>query len=151
MSHLSRKMGLFAPWFVVITALSISGCGPKYANEKAVYKIQGTVIVDGIPVPDIQVAFHDVAGPDNKQPTYPQGFTNAEGKLRISTYAEGDGAPAGEYKVTFKWQEYNLISRSFGGEDKLKKRYADPKTTPITIKLGEGQPNDLGTVQLTTK
>jgi 5-hydroxyisourate hydrolase-like protein (transthyretin family) len=109
------------------------------------------VTVDGKPQAGIQVALHDVAGLDTKQPTYPQGFTDEQGKVRISTYADGDGAPAGDYKVTFVWQEYNLVSRSYTGDDKLRKRWADPKTTPISIKLGEGQPNDLGQVQLSTK
>jgi hypothetical protein len=131
--------------------LSSWGCGPKYPNEKAVYKIQGSVSVDGAAVPEIQVAMHPETPSNAKPPTFPQGFTDAEGKLRISTYAEGDGAPAGDYKVTFIHQEYNIMSRNFSGPDKLKKKYADPKTTPFSISIGEGKPNDLGKIELTTK
>lgn len=128
------------------------GCGPKRnANEKQVFKIKGTVTVDGKPVPEIQVALHDKAGPDNKQPTYPQGFTDADGNIQISTYAQGDGAPAGDYNVTFSWQVLNVMSRSYSGPDKLNKKYSDPKTTPFSLTLGEGKPNDLGPVELTTK
>ena len=132
--------------------LATAGCGEKkYPNEKQVFKIKGFVTVDGKPVPEIQVGLHDKAGPDNKQPTFPQGFTDANGNIRISTYEEGDGAPAGDYSVTFAWQELNLMSRSYGGPDKLNKKYSDPKNTPFSITLGEGQPNDLGNVELTTK
>ena len=136
---------------MVLLAIAITGCGGKRSNEKQVFKIKGTVKVDGQPVGEIQVALHDTAGLDNKQPTYPQGFTDAEGNIRISTYTEGDGAPAGEYKVTFVWKQYNVMSRSFDGPDKLHNKYADPKTTPFTLSLGEGKPNDLGTVELTAK
>ncbi len=132
--------------------LATVGCGGnKYPNEKQVFKIKGTVTVDGKPVEGIQVALHDKAGPDNQQPTYPQGFTDADGNIRISTYVEGDGAPAGDYAVTFAWQEFNLMSRSYSGPDKLNKKYSDPKKTPFSVSLGEGKPNDLGNVELTTK
>ncbi len=93
---------------------------------------------------DIQVELHDKAGPDDKRPTYPQGFTDETGNIRISTYAEGDGAPAGDYNVTFAWQEFNLMSRAFDGPDKVNKKYSDPKTTPFSVTLGDGQSNDLG-------
>lgn len=136
---------------IVTWLVGLVGCGPKYPNEKPVFKVLGTVTVDGAPVPEIQVGFHPVAGPDATHPTYPQGFTDAEGKIRISTYAEGDGAPEGEYKVTFVLQEYNVLGRNFSGPDKLQKKYADPKKTPFSINLGAGKPNDLGKVELTTK
>lgn len=151
MHHLALTVRRLSLCGVVVIACGLLGCGESHPNEKQAYKVKGTVTVDGKPTADIQIAFHDVVGPDNKQPTYPQGFTDAEGHLRVSTYADGDGAPAGEYKVTFAWQEYNLMARSFSGPDKLKNRYSDPKTTPITLKVGPDQTNDLGNVELTTK
>jgi hypothetical protein len=138
---------------ITLSVLSLlnAGCGSGNSNEKPVFEIKGRVMVDGKPVEQIQVALHDKAGPDSKQPTYPQGFTDAAGNIRISTYADGDGAPAGEYNVTFSWQEFNLMSRSFSGPDKLNKKYSDPKTTSFSLSLGAGKPNDMGTVELTTK
>ena len=142
----------FATATMAAFVLTTIGCSEKkYPNEKQVFKIKGTVTVDGTPTADIQVALHDKAGPDDKQPTYPQGFTDAEGNIRISTYEEGDGAPAGDYAVTFALQEFNLMSRAYGGPDKLNKKYSDPKTTPFSVSLGDGKPNDLGPVELTTK
>ncbi len=138
-------------WICALLVANLVGCGPKYPNEKEVFKITGKVTVDGKPVPEVQISFHDVRGVDTKQPTYPQGFTDAEGNIRVSTYADGDGAPAGEYKVTFLLQEYNLISRSYGGPDKLNGKYKDPQKTPISITIAKGEKNDLGLVELTTK
>jgi len=139
---------LIATGFLVI---SFAGCGPRYLNEKQVYKVQGTVTVDGSPVGEIQVALHPVDPTAGNQTTFPQGFTDPEGKIRISTYEDGDGAPAGEYKVTFVLQEYNVLGRSYSGPDKLQKKYSDPKTSPFSLSLGEGKSNDLGNVELTTK
>ena len=136
--------------FAVLLATAV-GCDDPYADEKPVFKITGTVNVDGKPLEGIQIALHDVAGPDNAKPTYPQGFTQADGKVLISTYSEGDGAPPGEYKVTFVHQEYNVMARSYSGPDKFNKKYADAKSTPFTLKVGKGEKNDLGTVELTTK
>jgi len=138
---------------ITLSFLSLlnAGCGGGNLNEKQVFEIKGTVMVDGKPADQIQVALHDKAGLDTKQPTYPQGFTDESGKIRISTYVDGDGAPAGEYNVTFSWQEFNLMSRSYTGPDKLNSKYSDPKTTTLSLSLGAGKPNDLGTVELTTK
>ena len=151
MCRRNRIVHLIALSTAGILAFAAAGCGEKHLNEKQVFKIKGTVKVDGNPVPDIQVALHAKAGPDDKQPTYPQGFTDAEGHIRISTYEDGDGAPEGEYNLTFVWQEFNLLSRSYGGPDKLNKKYADPKNSPFNVVLAEGRPNDIGTVELTTK
>lgn len=127
------------------------GCSDPYANEKECYKIVGTITVDGKPVSGIQLMLHSSAGVDQKQPAFPQGQTNAEGKVTFSTYAEGDGAPAGEYKMTASLQDFNPMSRGFTGPDKLKKKYSDPAKTELTIKVTNKAPNDIGTIDLKTK
>lgn len=148
----NRNLHLLA-WAVAGSSLlAATGCPAKNnSNEKQVFKIKGTVLVDGTPTPGIQIALHDKAGLDKQQPTVPQGFTDENGDIQISTYEAGDGAPAGEYSVTFTWQEFNLMSRGYGGPDKLNKKYSDPKQTPFSVTLGPDQPNDLGKVELTTK
>lgn len=152
MQSRNLSLQLLAVAVLGTSLVAATGCPAKIdRNEKQVFKIKGTVTVDGVPTPDIQVALHDKAGLDTKQPTFPQGFTDADGKIRVSTYEEGDGAPAGDYNVTFALQEFNLVARSYGGPDKLKKKYSDPKQTPFSITLGPDQPNDLGNVELTTK
>ncbi len=148
----TRNLHLLA-WAVAgMTLLAATGCPAKNnSNEKQVFKIKGTVTVDGTPTPGIQIALHDKAGLDKQQPTFPQGFTDDNGNIRISTYEDGDGAPAGDYNVTFALQEFNLVARAYAGPDKLNKKYSDPKKTPFSVTLGPGQPNDLGKVELTTK
>jgi 5-hydroxyisourate hydrolase-like protein (transthyretin family) len=138
-----------AAW--ALTCLALAGCSDPYANEKKCYKIVGTITVDGKPASGLQLSLHSTSGVDQTQPTFPQGQTDAEGKVKFSTYADGDGAPPGEYKVTASWQEFNPISRGFSGPDKLKKKYSDPAKTTVTIKVTDKSPNDIGTIDLTTK
>jgi hypothetical protein len=107
--------------------------------------------VDGKPVGLIKVTVHDVQGVNTEHPTFPTTYTDDEGKFSLSTYESGDGVPAGEYVVCFYWGEYNLMSRDYGGKDKLGNRYLDPKTCPIRVKVEEGKPADMGTIELSTK
>lgn len=137
-------------FFVCLMCLLV-GCAKKYPDEKAVYPITGVVTVDGVPQEGLQFKLHDEAGPDPAKPTFPSGFSGADGKLSISTYADGDGASAGTYKVTILWQEFNPLSMSFGGPDKLNGRYGDAATAEIKWTITESKMNDMGTIALTTK
>lgn len=127
------------------------GCQSQYPDEKPVYKISGTVLVDGQPAEGVQITLHDDAGVDTSDPTFSSGFTDANGKVVISTHAQGDGAPAGNYRVTLMWGQVNPLSMNYGGPDKLQGRYSDAKTTPFTLQVSAEGPNDLGSVELTTK
>jgi hypothetical protein len=136
---------------LTLLLLAFVGCEKKYPDEKPVDPVTGTVLVDGTPQEGIQVTLHDDAGPDPSKPTYSTGYTDASGKLVISTYATGDGAPAGNYHPTFLWGQVNPISMSYGGPDKLKGRYSDASKSDIVLQVSERGPNDLGVVELTTK
>jgi hypothetical protein len=49
------------------------------------------------------------------------------------------------------WGELNLFSMQYGGPDKLKGRYNDPKKSQIRCKVEKGKPADLGRIELSTK
>jgi len=136
---------------LAIALLVIAGCQKKYPDEQPVYPISGIVWVDGVPQEGIQVRLHRDEGADQSKPVFPAGFTDNQGNLVISTYANGDGAPAGSYHVTFMWGQINPLSMSYEGPDKLSGRYADPKKSTIVINVSEDAANDLGTVELTAK
>jgi len=137
-------------FFVCLVCLFV-GCAKKNTDEKAVYPITGVVTVDGVPQDGLQFKLHNDAEPDPTKPTFSSGYSGPEGKVSVSTYADGDGAPAGAYKVTILWQEFNPLSMSFGGPDKLKGRYGDAATTEIEWTITESKMNDMGTIALTTK
>ena len=47
-------------------------------------------------------------------------LTDQDRVFSVNTYESGDGAPEGDYTVTFMWGQYNLACGSYGGPDKLK-------------------------------
>ncbi|MBL8811663.1 MAG: carboxypeptidase regulatory-like domain-containing protein [Planctomycetaceae bacterium] len=139
---------------VLMLALSIcvAGCGGEEPFRKQTYPVVGKVTVDGKPPGSaIQIECHPVGGMDAQHPTVSQTESDPDGNFKISTYAAGDGVPAGDYTLTFTWLEFNIMSRSYGGPDKLNGKYSDPKTSEIKITVKEGSETNLNTIELKTK
>jgi hypothetical protein len=140
-------------WIVVLVILFV-GCEKKRGDRKETTRVTGQVYVDGVPVPakePLKILCHNVAGMDKEQPYVSQALTGEDGKFEISTYEKGDGIPAGEYVLTFMWGKMNFFSNSYGGPDKLKGRYKDPKKSEHRLTVEAGKPTDLGRIDLKTK
>jgi 5-hydroxyisourate hydrolase-like protein (transthyretin family) len=136
---------------VVCVCLSITSCSKTDPNRKVTVPVSGEVYVDGQPAARLQVQCHPLEGMDKEQPTITQAITGDDGKFQLATYEAGDGAPLGEYKLTFAWQDFSVIAASFSGPDKLMGRYNDPKSSEVTLTVEEGAPIDLGRIELSTK
>ena len=133
--RLGRRLGL-----VVLAAavLVLPSCGKR---RKTCYPVRGTVLVNGKPAKDLVIVFNpkDESGEERLAPT---GQTDAAGGFRLSTYDTDDGAPAGDYVVTFTWREASgLLKNQFDGPDRLKGRYNDPKKAefPVTVEKGAAE------------
>jgi hypothetical protein len=143
-----RNVGIV---MVCLLSLLILGCGRKGPPRKQTFPVKGKVLVDGKePGSSVQIECHSTGPVDTKMHTFSQANTNPDGTFEIATYSSGDGVPVGEYKLVFSWQEFNLMSRSYGGPDKLNKRYNNPEKSEITFKVVD-KPVDLGEIKLTTK
>lgn len=135
----------------LIMLMLTAGCAEK-PYRKPTFPVIGKVVVDGAaPGSEIQIGCHPTGPMDTDHPTFSQSATDADGNFSISTYISGDGVPAGEYTLTFSWQEFNVISRNYSGPDKLNGRYSDPAKSEIKITVAEGKQLDLKTIELTTK
>ncbi|GIW99665.1 MAG: hypothetical protein KatS3mg111_2998 [Pirellulaceae bacterium] len=135
---------------LLIGLLILVGCNSRNPNWKETVPVTGQILVDGQPAEGVHVDFHPVAGMDQAQPTQTKAMTDKEGKFAASTYVLGDGAPPGEYTLTFSWPKLNTLSMAFEG-DKLKGRYAKPESSQYKITVESGKPVDMGTIELTTK
>jgi len=133
------------------TCLSTASCQKTDPNRKETIPVCGEVYVDGQPAAMLQIQCHPVEGMDTQQPTITQAVTDQEGKFQLATYEAGDGAPVGEYKLTFVWQNFSAVAASYSGPDKLKKRYADPGKSPFPLRVEKGKQVDLGRIELSTK
>ena len=134
----------------VLVALALAALCPACAKigRKPVYPVRGQVLVKGRPAAQAQVTFHPVeyAGPEAVRPV---GHVDAQGRFRLTTYAEGDGAPEGEYRVTVQWF---LATRARGGDDYqsvnyLPARYARAETSGLRATVTRGE-NNLPTIDL---
>jgi hypothetical protein len=125
----------------------------KVPDQRPLYPVKGEVTVDGKPVADVRVNCTDVKDVDRKELTGLSATTKEDGKFEVSTYYPGDGAPEGEYVVTFSWDGRPAAGRPGGrpGPDKLNNRYSDPKKSQVRFKVEKGKPTDLGKIELTTE
>lgn len=146
-------MKLLNLFTLTVTLLSLSGCGgAEEPFTKETFPVKGKITIDGNPPGSpVQVNCHPLGEIDKEHPTVSGCNTTEDGAFEISTYTSGDGMPEGDYALTFAWQKFNTFSRSFGGPDKLKKRYSNPKKSEITFSVKPGEPVDLGVIELKTK
>jgi len=133
-----------------MAALVVSACKEETGFRKETFPLTGEVYVDGKPASGVQVTLHDVKGMDREHPTASQAMTDENGKFAVSTYELSDGVPEGEYVLTFMWGEMNLLSMQYGGPDKLKGRYSDPKKSTQRVQVQKGTPPNVGRIELTT-
>ena len=133
---LSTMIGrsLSAAACLALAALS-AGCGP---GQKPVVPVRGEVLVDGRPAVHALVTFHPVTT-DGRTTVQPIGSVDDSGHFTLTSYASGDGAPEGEYRVTVAW----FLSSGQPGDDSpptnyLPGRYARPDTTPLHAVVRKG-------------
>lgn len=127
------------------------GCSDTDPNRKVTVPVRGEIYVDGNPADKVQVLANPDGGMDLQQPTLTQATTLEDGSFELSTYAYGDGAPIGSYKLTFTWQNYSPMAGSFQGPDKLKGTYSDPESAEFSLVIEKSSKAvDLGRINLST-
>jgi hypothetical protein len=136
--------------FALLVALlaTLPSCGN---SRKACHRVTGELFVDGKPAVDAFIYLHPVDGSEDPKAVRPFGQADENGAFALSSYVTGDGAPAGEYIVTFDWPERSgMFKQNFDGPDRLKGKYRDPKTSQFQLTI-EKKENQLPRYDLTTK
>jgi hypothetical protein len=126
-----------APWAAL--GLALAGC--SRSDRIPVYPVHGKVRVGGEPAAEAFVEFHPAEG--NPAPAWIVGQVDGEGNFALSTYVSGDGAPEGEYIVTITWKKRGGPLNEFSGPDRLKGRYADPKTSKLRFRVEKKSLNEV--------
>lgn len=91
---------------VAIVWASIS-FGRKDDGRLKVYPVTGRVTVDGKGPDGAMVVLHPVL-PSNS--ARPKATVKPDGTFTLMTYAPGDGAPEGEYKLTIVWHQLTEVN-----------------------------------------
>jgi hypothetical protein len=79
----------------------------------------------------------------------PIAHSDVNGQFIVTTFRQGDGAPAGEYRVTVELRGLRQVGEEpvRDGPNELPPQYAAPASTPLRIQIQPGE-NDLGRLEL---
>ena len=120
--------------FVLLLAMiPFCGCNPRDPKQPATYKVTGKVTYQGNPLEGAEVIFMT-----EKSPRPGRGTTNKDGEFVLSTYGAGDGAMAGQHRVTVtKWEIPEFAKRNFkdSGEGDRERAKAIAEGLPTDPKL----------------
>ena len=156
------KILIKSTFCLILLLCAVSGCGQSGAKGRVkVYKVTGKVTFLGSPLIGAMVSF----SPQSDQPAA-IGRTNDTGSFTLTTYAAGDGAAAGDFKVLimmldagdsggqgkeaahFKDQSSYVATDSHaatkGGKSSgnvLPAKYGDPKQSTLTAKVDPTKAN----------
>jgi len=77
----------------------------------------------------------------------PVAHANEGGFFDLTTYEEGDGAPAGQYAVTVEWRRPARAEDNAPPANQLPARYSRPDSTPLHVRIDAGT-NELPPLEL---
>ena len=127
---------IYLAGLICVTAI---GCNSHRGpwETRPVFPVEGQVLIQGKAEEGVEVTFRST---DSTQQSRPHAVTDAEGKFRLRTNQDGDGAPAGEYVVTLYWPELSgkdLANAAHAPPDRLGQRFLDPKKSPLRATVAE--------------
>ncbi len=137
-------MSRLAPAVAALVCLALMGCEP---GKPAAVPAGGKVSFKKTTPPvGALVVFHPTDPAVEKRiGGKPFAKVGDDGSFTLTSYAEGDGAPEGEYGVTIDWRTkgketgFSLGDGGGGGTPRLNPKYSNPQQpfTKVTVKKGE--------------
>lgn len=130
---------------LLLFAFGLSGCGDDGRLET--HPVEGQVVVNGTPAAGCVVTFVPL-DPALKGVVMPAGTVGEDGSFKLTTYETGDGAPAGEYGVTLRWEANKWPGRDADKgvdpivtvrPDRLMEQYASPEKSGLRATVAEGE------------
>ncbi|NBR06907.1 MAG: hypothetical protein EBT92_14190 [Planctomycetes bacterium] len=127
------KIGfLFSLGFVLL----LSGCQGNESTPTLPY--EGEVKINGKPISGAMVIFH--AKKTGEQMVSPSGTTDENGKFRLTSDKEFDGAPEGDYAVTITWfKPISTAAKAREGDESVRNflpaYLANPETSGLVASV----------------
>jgi hypothetical protein len=128
---------------LLLVSLS-SGCAkspPPIKGKLPLFPVEGKLVMNGEPMANATILFHPVRKmPDGAAHQRPRAVAGSDGSFKVSTYANDDGAPAGEYKVTISWKGDTTGVTSEEQQDlpeKVSETFQQARASRIRIKINE--------------
>ncbi len=138
-------------FLLLIIVPFLTGCTRSdYPNET--YPVSGRVqTTDGDPAAFVRVTLHSSTLIAEGDPFRPSGMTDDDGTFRLTTYETHDGAPAGNYAMTFRWAKPQETLLDPISKDRLRNQFARPTEKSLTCEIVETESQDLGAFEIDTK
>jgi hypothetical protein len=137
----NRQQPRTSPWgplaamSLLPTLIAVSGCAEP---QVPVFPVSGKVTYQGKPPAGALIVLH-AQNVDDTSGVAPSGVVKNDGSFAITVYEPDDGAPPGEYVATIQWRKMvNGPGGSGAGPNVFPTTYANPKTSPIKVTVGNG-------------
>jgi hypothetical protein len=120
-------------------AVGLAGCGEAAKPWEIVVPASGKITFEGKPVEGAELTLTPVSA-DVPATVRPSAKSVADGSFTLGTYGTGDGAPAGEYKVSAVW--FKLVNSGGSmvrGDNALPAKYANPETSGINVVISDSE------------
>lgn len=140
------KFSRLAATYVLI----VFGLGCNDAAQLKLYPVSGRVLVKGKPAAGAELAFYGLDEHlQSAEAPFPKAVVQEDGSFTMSSYAPGDGAPAGNYVVTITWRRSRSLDPELrdASPDVLRGRYATPDKSKITVEV-KPEENSLADIEL---
>lgn len=126
-----------ATGLTVAAVLSVAGCSAKKVEgRRPVFPVHGKLLVNDQPAPGAMVVLHPVGGSFDAE--HPIATVGPDGGFTLTTYAAGDGAPAGEYVVTAQWHLSADKAAPGPWPNVIPQKYSKPESSDLRVQIAQG-------------
>jgi hypothetical protein len=135
---------------MLAAAMASIGCQQSRALDlPPLHPVQGVVKYRGQPASGFRVTFHPLSDIGALK-FAPSAVTAADGSFKLRSYQPDDGAPAGEYAVTFEWPDHFIREDDpdpVPEVDQLRGAYSNPQASAHKVTVVEGS-NQVPVIEL---
>lgn len=132
----SLRIAAVAAAVLLITGTLVWASGSKAPELPPTFPVRGRLLIGGAPAAGAMLVFHP-QGVDRSAPR-PKAYADAQGRYVLTTFAAGDGAPVGKYRVTVELRQ--LVRRGEDtelGPNQAAEKYGRVTSTTLAAKVGE--------------
>lgn len=145
-AHLDRRRMRFAV-MMIAACCAMGGCQRRPRLDRMeTHPVAGSLFVAGKPAASAVVSLQALDDPQLRS-LAPHAVVGADGAFQLTTFASGDGAPAGKYALSITWPSAPLPGYDTEGPDRFRGYYSNPQKPFKQVEI-EARSNDLGRIEL---
>jgi hypothetical protein len=125
----------------VALSIALAGCSEPPLPGPPPQPVRGKVVYRGQPAEGFRVTFYPLGGQSGPR-FAPAAVTDRNGEFRLQSYQPDDGAPVGEYAVTFQWPQYVNTGDPddvLPQVDRLRGQFSNPRSSQFRVTVWEGE------------